>query len=107
MDCGKSTLALQMAHTQSGHGRAGRLFTSHDRSGPATITSRIGLRADAVEVDEHFDLWAHVISSLTAGERIDFLICDEAQFYTRAQVDDLARVVDELSIDVFAFGILA
>ncbi len=107
MDCGKSTLALQMAHTQSGHGRAGQLFTSRDRSGPAMITSRIGLHAAAVEVDDGFDVWGYVVASLTAGERIDFLVCDEAQFYTSAQVDDLARIVDDLGIDVFAFGILA
>ena len=107
MDSGKSTLALQMAYTQSRHGRAGRLFTSHDRSGPATITSRIGLRSPATEVDDDFDVWNHVVAALTAGERIDFLVCDEAQFYTPAQVDDLARVVDDLRIDVFAFGILA
>ena len=34
------------------------------------------------------------------------MICDEAQFYTRDQVDQLAKIVDELQIDVFAFGIL-
>ncbi len=38
--------------------------------------------------------------------RIDYLICDEAQFYTQAQVEQLARLVDELAVDVFAFGIL-
>ena len=38
--------------------------------------------------------------------RIDYLICDETQFYTAAQVDQLAAVVDELEIDVFAVGIL-
>jgi len=38
--------------------------------------------------------------------RIDHLICDEVQFYTPDQVDQLARLVDELRIDVFAFGIL-
>jgi thymidine kinase len=37
---------------------------------------------------------------------VDYLICDEAQFYTSDQVDQLARVVDELQVDVFAFGIL-
>ena len=36
-----------------------------------------------------------------------YLICDEAQFYTAAQVEQLARLVDELEIDVFAFGITA
>ena len=41
------------------------------------------------------------------GARIDYLICDEAQFYTGDQVEQLARIVDELEIDVFAFGIPA
>lgn len=107
MDCGKSTLALQLAHTQGGHGRRGRLFTCHDRSGRPVITSRIGLSADAVEVDPGLDFWLHLVDALTAGERIDFLVCDEAQFYTPAQIDQLARIVDDLEIDVFAFGILA
>ena len=38
--------------------------------------------------------------------RIDYLICDEAQFYTQGQVEQLARLVDELAVDVYAFGIL-
>ena len=42
-----------------------------------------------------------------AGERVDFLICDEAQFYDADQVDQLARLVDEMGVDVFAFGITA
>jgi len=46
------------------------------------------------------------VVTLTAGARVDYLICDEAQFYAPAQVDQLARVVDELQVDVFAFGIL-
>ena len=47
-----------------------------------------------------------VVDHLTGGERIDYLVCDETQFYTARQVDQLARVVDELQIDVFAVGIL-
>ena len=43
---------------------------------------------------------------LTGGDRIDYLVGDEAQFYTAGQVDQLARIVDELQIDVFAVGIL-
>ena len=43
---------------------------------------------------------------MAQGARIDYLVCDEAQFYTREQVDQLAKLVDELQIDVFAFGIL-
>jgi thymidine kinase len=40
------------------------------------------------------------------GTRVDVLICDEAQFYTRQQIEQLAQVVDELDVDVQAFGLL-
>ncbi|HEY3409710.1 MAG TPA: thymidine kinase [Propionicimonas sp.] len=106
MDCGKSTLALQVAYTESTAGRQGRLFTMLDRSGEATITSRIGLTSPALEVTSELDLWKYVVSELTGGRRVDFLVCDEAQFYTPAHIDQLARIVDELQIDVFCFGIL-
>jgi thymidine kinase len=106
MDCGKSTLALQVAYTESTAGRQGRLFTMLDRSGQAAITSRIGLTSPAMEVTGELDLWTYVVSELTGGRRVDFLVCDEAQFYTPVHIDQLARVVDELQIDVFCFGIL-
>ena len=106
MDSGKSTLALQTHHNHAARGRVGRLFTALDRAGEATLSSRLGLTHPAVEVAPDLDFWRYVVDTLTAGGRVDYLICDEAQFYTPAQVDQLARVVDELAIDVFAFGIL-
>lgn len=106
MDSGKSTLALQVDHNHAARGRAGRIFTSHDRAGMATLSSRLGLRVDAVEVVPELDFWSYVVGDLTAGSRIDYLICDEAQFYQPEQVEQLARVVDELQLDVFAFGIM-
>jgi thymidine kinase len=106
MDSGKSTLALQTNHNHAARGRIGRIFTSHDRAGAATLSSRLGLQHDAIEVPPDFDFWTYVVGSLTRGARVDYLICDEVQFYTGLQVEQLARVVDELQIDVFAFGIL-
>ncbi|KJK55894.1 thymidine kinase [Saccharothrix sp. ST-888] len=105
MDCGKSTLALQLDHNHAARGRKGIIFSRHDRAGASTISSRLGLRADAVEVTEGFDFHAYVVHLLSAGGKVDYLICDEANFYDAEQVDQLARVVDELSIDVFTFGI--
>ena len=107
MDSGKSTLALQTNHNHAARGRIGRIFTTHDRAGEATISSRLGLEHDALEVQPDFDFWRYVVDSLTHGARIDYLICDEAQFYAAWQIDQLARIVDELQIDVFAFGILS
>lgn len=106
MGCGKSTLALQFDYNQSASGRRGRLFTTRDRTGDATITSRLGLARPAIEVGPDFDFWAYTVDSLTVGERIDYLVCDESQFYSPQQVDELARVVDELGIDVYVVGIM-
>ena len=106
MDSGKSTLALQTNHNHAARGRQGRIFVTRDRAGQGRISSRLGLTHEALEVDADFDFWRHVVDSLTQGTRIDYVICDEAQFYTRDQVDQLAKIVDELQIDVFAFGIL-
>jgi thymidine kinase len=106
MDSGKSTLALQTNHNHAARGRSGRIFTTRDRAGAATLSSRLGLTHEAREVEGDFDFWNYVVHSLTHGARIDYLICDEAQFYAPEQIEQLARIVDELQIDVFAFGIL-
>jgi thymidine kinase len=106
MDCGKSTLALQTDHNHASRGRAGLVFTRLDRAGPSKLSSRLGLQVGAVEVTEELDLWSHVVQALSQGRRVDYLICDEAQFYTPEQVEDLARIVDELRVDVYAFGIM-
>ncbi len=107
MDCGKSTLALQLDYTQSTHGRRGRVFTSQDRAGQGVVASRLGLTSPAIEVGPDFDFWRYVIGELTTGQRVDYIVCDEAQFYSGEHIDQLARIVDELQLDVYAFGILS
>ncbi|MFJ4284493.1 thymidine kinase [Paenarthrobacter nicotinovorans] len=105
MDCGKSTLALQMDHNHRARGRGGVRFSRNDRAGYSVISSRLGLHTDAVEVEDATDFWDEVVIRRTSGLRVDYLICDEAQFYSPGQVEQLARVVDEMDVDVFAFGI--
>ena len=106
MDCGKSTLALQTDHNHAARGRAGVVFTSLDRAGEETLSSRLGLKVPAVEVSDATDFWRHVVDVLEAGGRCDYLICDEAQFYSEEQIEQLALIVDDLGIDVYAFGIM-
>lgn len=106
MNCGKSTLALQIDYTESSAGRRGVRFTCKDRAGASMISSRIGLAEGAVEVTPEINFWEYVNQSFRIGRRIDYLICDEAQFYAAPQIDQLARIVDDLGIDVYAFGIL-
>src|SRR3954463_6531214 len=107
MDSGKSTLALQTNHNHAARGRIGRIFTAHDRAGEAILSSRLGLEHEALQGAAGFDLLRPLGDAPPPGARIDSLIGDEAQFYEPRQVDQLARIVDELQIDVFAFGILS
>ena len=106
MNSGKSTLALQTDFTETQAGRAGRVFSRDDRAGAATMSSRIGLEQPAIEVSDEFDFWTYATRELTQARRVDYLICDEAHFYTPSHIDQLARIVDELQLDVYCFAIL-
>ncbi|MEW2812318.1 thymidine kinase [Streptomyces massasporeus] len=105
MDCGKSTLALQIEHNRSARGLQGMIFSRDDRAGEGKLSSRLGLVTDAVEVGDGQDLYGYLVDHLSQGGRADYVIADEAQFLAPEQIDQLARVVDDLSLDVYAFGI--
>lgn len=105
MDCGKSTLALQMDHNRSARGRRGVVFTRDDRAGEGVLSSRLGLSTAAIEVRPGIDVYSFVQAAVAEDPEIDYVICDEAQFLDPAQVEQFALVVDELKLDVFAFGI--
>jgi len=105
MDCGKSTLALQIDHNHARQGRAGLLLTRHDRSGQPMITTRVGLRHDAVEVHDDTDVRALVREQWATGRPLDYLIVDEAGFLSGAHVEQLAELVDDWHVDVYCFGL--
>ncbi|GGU13540.1 thymidine kinase [Lentzea flava] len=104
MDCGKSTLALQIDHNNSRQGRRGLLLVRHDRSGRAQISSRIGITREAVEIRDD-DLRRLVRAEWAEGRRVDYLIVDEAQFLTPEQVEQLAELADDVQVDVYCFGL--
>ncbi|MET0882860.1 MAG: thymidine kinase [Acidimicrobiales bacterium] len=105
MGSGKSTLALQIHHNLASRDLQGLLCTQLDRDG-AQVTSRLGVSAGAVDVGHKLDLEDLCHSFATRHGGLDYLVCDEAQFYTPAQVEQLARVVDDLDVDVHALGLL-
>ena len=101
MGSGKSTMALQIHHNLASRDLYGLLLTTLDREG-AQVTSRLGVAAEAVEVVPELDVYRLAVDNWP----IHYLVCDEAQFYTPEQCDQLARVVDDLGVDVFAFGLI-
>jgi len=58
-----------------------------------------------VEIDAASDLRLLVRDMWAEGHRVDYLIVDEAQFLTAGQVDQLADLVDDWHVDVYAFGL--
>ena len=101
MGSGKSTVALQIHHNLSSRHLYGLLLTCFDREGNQ-VTSRLGVAAPAIQVEPDMDLHALAVHHWP----LHYMVCDEVQFYTAAQCDQLARVVDELEVEVYAFGLI-
>lgn len=106
MNAGKSTLLLQAAHNYQERGMTALLMTSahYGEAGKGKIASRIGIEADAILYSPSSDLFALVDDALGRG-RVDAVFVDEAQFLTRDQVWQLARVADRLNVPVLAYGL--
>lgn len=104
MASGKSTLALQMNHNFELGNKKGILITMKDRSGESKITTRIGLECDAEIIDQNTNLF-YFVEDFWSKNQVDYVICDEVQFYTPEQIDQLGSLVDFYDVDVFCFGI--
>lgn len=109
MNAGKSAILLQAAHNYGERGMAVMLWTSaHHASEPEArtgrIESRIGLQKPAHLFREDMDLFAAITEKKTA-EPVDAVFVDEAQFLSRGQVWQLARVGDELGLPVLCYGL--
>ena len=101
MGSGKSTMALQIHHNLTSRDLYGLLLTTLDREG-AQVTSRLGVAAIAIEVVPQLDIYKLAVDHWP----LHYMVCDEAQFYSATQCDQLGRVVDDLGVDVFAFGLI-
>jgi len=106
MNAGKSTTLLQASFNYRERGMETMLFTAalDDRYGRGMITSRIGLEAEADLFDPATDLHT-AIEAEHARRPLSCVLVDEAQFLTRDQVFQLARVCDETCIPVLAYGL--
>ncbi|MBF8292413.1 MAG: tdk [Steroidobacteraceae bacterium] len=105
MNAGKSTSLLQSSHNYRERGMRTLVYTAKlDQRGGGKVHSRIGLTSEALHFDQGSDLYAE-ISGEHAGQVVSCVLLDEAQFLSRAQVEQLAVVVDRLSIPVLCYGL--
>ncbi len=75
------------------------------RFGEATIYSRIGIQKKATPYSAETDLFAEAETSLERNPRIRCILVDEAQFLSKAQVQQLLGIVTELDIAVLSYGL--
>jgi len=106
MNAGKSTTLLQADFNYRERGMQTMLWTAllDDRGEDKAIESRIGLGADAHRYGPDTDLWGQV-SAAHELEPLDCVLVDEAQFLTKAQVWQLARLADEAGIPILCYGL--
>ncbi|MBU2994648.1 thymidine kinase [Octadecabacter sp. 1_MG-2023] len=106
MNAGKSTVLLQAAHNYAERGMQCYLLTAQfdNRAGEGRIASRIGIGEEADTFNMNDDLFRKVETRLARGPCACIFI-DEAQFLSKEQVWQLARVVDDLKVPVMAFGL--
>ena len=106
MNAGKSTIMLQASYNYRERGMHTLVLTPaiDTRAGTGRVKSRIGLEAKATAFGAGDDLLA-----LTRAEhlrqKLSCVLVDEAQFLSRAQVDQLAEVTDGLGIPVLCYGL--
>jgi thymidine kinase len=105
MNAGKSTSLLQSSHNYRERGMHTLVYTAQlDQRGGGKVHSRIGLASDALHFAPGSDLFRE-IEAAHSRQPVSCVLLDEAQFLTRAQVEQLAMVVDRLSIPVLCYGL--
>jgi len=106
MNAGKSTTLLQADYNYRERGMETMLWTAKldDRAGVGTIGSRIALSAPAHAYSAEIDLF-DAVSEERKRRGLHCVLVDEAQFLTRAHVEQLCAVTDDIGIPVLCYGL--
>lgn len=106
MNAGKSTLLLQSSYNYQERGMNTLVLSPQldTRAGPGKVASRIGLSAEAKTFQRDENLFT--LAEEDHEKRIlSCVLVDEAQFLTKAQVEQLTDLADRLRIPVLCYGL--
>lgn len=103
MASGKSLHLLSTAHQFKINGIKYQLLKSSiDTRDKGVISSRIGIKESCLTINPCDDILRFIQPLSTS--KVKWLLVDEAQFLTAAQVDELAYIVDKYNINVICYG---
>jgi thymidine kinase len=106
MNAGKSSNLLQAAFNYGERGMKVMLWTAaiDNRPGFGAISSRIGLSSNAHRFDESTHIGRPILDAHDETP-LACVFVDEAQFLTKDQVWQLARLADEHNIPIICYGL--
>ena len=104
----KTALLLTTAYNFEERGMAYKCLKPvvDTREARNVIRSRIGIERECSWIYANTNLYDFVREICRENHRVvEWLLVDEAQFLSRAQVDQLSRVVDDFGINVICYGL--
>jgi len=107
MNAGKSLLLLKAKNDYESVNKRVVCITPsiNDRDGKGVIKSRaLDTSIPAISANANDDLFK-MIEDLSNKEQVFLVLLDEAQFFTKLQVDQLCKISDDLGIHVMCFGL--
>ena len=109
MNSGKTTALMQVAYNYKERGmRVLILKPAIDTKGQDSIISRLGISCKVDQlVTPEMDVVELVRANEAAYGKIACVLCDESQFFTPEQADQLFLVTVDLGIPVICYGLRA
>ena len=109
MNSGKSTALMQVAHNYEEQGmRVLILKPQVDTKGGGELVSRLGVRRKAdLLIPPETDVFEAVRTANAVGAPLACVLCDESQFFTAQQAEQLFMVTVDLNIPVICYGLRA
>ncbi len=107
MNCGKSTALMQVMHNYTERGMQAIIVKPYtDTKGGDQVVSRLGITK---QVDVIVKRDANVIDEIMSWRdrhgKIDCILVDEAQFFTRNQIDQFFEIAVKQDIPVICYGL--
>ena len=79
--------------------------SSIDDRDKGIIKSRVGIERECLSIGIKDDIYRIIKVYNNPNRPLQWILVDESQFLTGEQVDQLAKIVDELNINVMCYGL--
>ena len=107
MGSSKSANALMVNYNYHERGQRALLIKPgvDTRDGADVIRSRMGLKAKCTVVGRNYDLCGLDLFDAGGKPKYQCVIIDESQFLTKAQIEQIVKIVDDFNIPVICYGL--